>query len=402
MCATDEEERDSLGEAGTSSDEDAGLPEHVRAPSPVWAQPLLDSPSFSLASMAIVPVSAQDSASVKRTPVSFKLIVAKNLTKPGASSRPQSVASSRAGSAGHPGTKRRLPAVPGGATASVKPEAEAADAPPSTADDIAEQVLALTRVRLDNCSITHIDNLECLGRVTHLSLDDNSITELENLDCLPHLRTLSVARNRIRVLGGLSTLHSLLLLDVSHNMIAAIDASAIPRSVTLLSLFGNPIASMADYRQHVEGMLPQLKQLDGRPVGDDESDDSDGAQASTEHAGSARQSTPVSSATFLTSLELEDIEAVRRTVLSDTGQSISTGGMQTGAVSSSRPQSAAAPATTHCMSRTCAPKSLLRVVMTMLIVADDQARVAELRIMREHIASRCHSRRAQVRLSLFD
>ena len=65
-------------------------------------------------------------------------------------------------------------------------------------EQTAEELLSLTRVRLDGEGIRHIDNLECLGpRVASLYLNNNFISKIHNLECLPFLKALILAHNSI-------------------------------------------------------------------------------------------------------------------------------------------------------------------------------------------------------------
>jgi hypothetical protein len=92
-----------------------------------------------------------------------------------------------------------------------------------TADQIADAVVKLDKVRLDDECIDEIDNLEGLVAVTQLQLQRNRLQTICNLESLQHLQLLSLASNDIMDLRNLTCLVTLKALDVSYNLLDEVD-----------------------------------------------------------------------------------------------------------------------------------------------------------------------------------
>jgi Leucine-rich repeat (LRR) protein len=88
-----------------------------------------------------------------------------------------------------------------------------------TAADIAEAVMNLERVVLDDECIEEIDNLEPLGAIKQLHLQRNRLESICNLESLQHLQLLSLASNDIMDLRNLTCLCTLKALDVGYNLL---------------------------------------------------------------------------------------------------------------------------------------------------------------------------------------
>ena len=155
-----------------------------------------------------------------------------------------------------------------------------------SAEDLAEQLMCLTRLRLDRLRLNSLDGLELCNGVTHLHLQHNRLRDLEGLDFLNQLGYLMISHNRLSQLSGLSHLPSLQYVDASHNAIAECDGSALPPGLMALELHANPCVDPADYRERLVRGLPKLLYLDevrissrernaacGITGGDDESDE---------------------------------------------------------------------------------------------------------------------------------
>lgn len=114
-----------------------------------------------------------------------------------------------------------------------------------SADEVADKVLSLTHVHLEEEGIDEIDNLEMLGvGVTNLYLHRNLITKIENLESMRNLVLLSLASNKITVVENLESLSCLKALDLGYNLIECIRPGDIPPSVLYLTTDGNPLSHM--------------------------------------------------------------------------------------------------------------------------------------------------------------
>uniref|UniRef100_A0A7S0TEQ0 Dynein assembly factor 1, axonemal homolog n=1 Tax=Hemiselmis andersenii TaxID=464988 RepID=A0A7S0TEQ0_HEMAN len=116
-----------------------------------------------------------------------------------------------------------------------------------TGDEIADRVLVLQHVRLDDERVEEIDNLEMLGvGVSHLYLQRNLISTIENLESMRNLQLLCLASNSITVLENLLCLASLKALDVGYNLIQKVQPGQVPASVLYLTTDGNPLEEMGE------------------------------------------------------------------------------------------------------------------------------------------------------------
>ena len=86
-------------------------------------------------------------------------------------------------------------------------------------DQIADAVMKIDKVLLDDECIAEIDNLEALGAVTHLHLQRNRLQSIGNLESLQHLQLLSLASNDIMDLRNLTCLCTLKALDIGYNLL---------------------------------------------------------------------------------------------------------------------------------------------------------------------------------------
>jgi len=87
------------------------------------------------------------------------------------------------------------------------------------ADQIADAVMKLDKVRLDDECIEEIDNLEALGAVTHLQLQRNRLQCMCNLESLQHLQLLTLASNDIMDIQNLTCLRTLKAFDIGYNLL---------------------------------------------------------------------------------------------------------------------------------------------------------------------------------------
>jgi Leucine-rich repeat (LRR) protein len=115
-------------------------------------------------------------------------------------------------------------------------------------EQIAEQLLQCTHIRLASLGLRELDNFECLGRVTHLYINDNVLSSLEGIEVLVHLRVIHAADNKLTDVSPLSFLRELTWLDLSRNALTHANVSQLPPSVIFLFLAGNPCAESQDLR----------------------------------------------------------------------------------------------------------------------------------------------------------
>jgi len=111
------------------------------------------------------------------------------------------------------------------------------------ADQIADAVMKLDEVHLDEECIEEIDNLEALGAVTHLQLQRNRLQCMCNLESLQHLQLPILASNDIMDIQNLTCLRTLKAFDIGYNLLDEVSClrlllpSAFPLSRTLWNRF---------------------------------------------------------------------------------------------------------------------------------------------------------------------
>ena len=166
------------------------------------------------------------------------------------------------------------------------------------AGEVADAVMKLDRVLLDDECIEEIDNLEALGAVKQLHLQRNRLQRICNLESLQHLQLLSLASNDIMDLRNLTCLRTLKALDVGYNLLDEVPACELPQSLRYLTTEGNPLRkmehagawdevySMPNLLQHDCQDLPDEEEEDGEQDGEDDqeadSDKMEGREQSTE------------------------------------------------------------------------------------------------------------------------
>eukprot|EP01105_Mastigella_eilhardi_P021195 TRINITY_DN5109_c0_g1_i1.p1 TRINITY_DN5109_c0_g1~~TRINITY_DN5109_c0_g1_i1.p1 ORF type:complete len:414 (+),score=131.93 TRINITY_DN5109_c0_g1_i1:26-1243(+) len=132
------------------------------------------------------------------------------------------------------------------------------------------QLTSLKEVALHQFHIERIELLgECCRHLQILYLQDNLIPKIENLNKLKELKYLNLAVNNIEKVENLEACESLEKLDLTANFIADLPSvrSLAPNyNLRQLYLIGNPCCKVEGYRHYVIGVLPQLKELDGREV----------------------------------------------------------------------------------------------------------------------------------------
>lgn len=106
----------------------------------------------------------------------------------------------------------------------------------STAGDIEE----IDCIRLINCGIEEIDNLELFHHINELHLSQNQITSLENLSILFKLKILDVSYNNITSEGLRKSIASL------------------PKSLISINLTGNPCVNDEEGLLELQDAIPEV------------------------------------------------------------------------------------------------------------------------------------------------
>ncbi|KAL7304450.1 hypothetical protein TKK_0003245 [Trichogramma kaykai] len=122
----------------------------------------------------------------------------------------------------------------------------------------------------------HQENIERIELLNHacrdlkiLLLQYNLISRIENLHKLKRLEYLNLALNNIEVIENLEGLESLKKLDLMVNFVGdARDVKCLRNNEFLeqLILTGNPCCDYDGYRDYVIATLPQLRELDMKPI----------------------------------------------------------------------------------------------------------------------------------------
>ncbi|KAJ1636640.1 hypothetical protein T492DRAFT_609963 [Pavlovales sp. CCMP2436] len=158
----------------------------------------------------------------------------------------------------------------------------------SLSEEIARQTASkkpaeVKELVLDKCTAAKLDGGEFDGYTSleFLSLNSVGLTSLDNFPSLMRLKRLELNDNKIS--GGLevlqnSSLISLSVLSLSGNRIKALEDLAalggLP-SLKQLDLEMCDVAQLADYREKVFEMIPQLKLLDNADANGEEGEDDD-------------------------------------------------------------------------------------------------------------------------------
>jgi hypothetical protein len=161
-----------------------------------------------------------------------------------------------------------------------------------------DDILNVTNIKLNNCSIECIDNLELFEHIKELHLSRNLITQIDNL----------------------KVFHCLELLDVSFNMIDSKGMVAsfehIPHSLDVINLTGNPcvndesvLIKLQDKFPHLGIVIDELDVADTEAndnTDDDETEDDrfdfDDTPSDIKEGESPRSSLPLSSEDVLRSI----------------------------------------------------------------------------------------------------
>ena len=149
-----------------------------------------------------------------------------------------------------------------------------AEASVLSAEDVAERLMGLRRLRLDRLRLNSMDGLELVGTgATHILLQHNLLTHIDGLEFFSKLQYLVLSHNQISRIAGVSHLSSLQYLDLAHNLVASADTDALPKGLMALELVGNPCAAEEGYRAKVVAALPRLVYLDEVRVGEEEEEE---------------------------------------------------------------------------------------------------------------------------------
>jgi hypothetical protein len=134
---------------------------------------------------------------------------------------------------------------------------------------------------LDNCKATQIAGLsDEFVNLTTLSMINVGLTSLEGLPKLPALRTIDLSDNKLtgdldKLVENCSRLYHINLCANKISDVEALTPLKKLEELAALDLFDCAVTEVADYRQKVFELLPQLKYLDGFDVNDVEAEVSD-------------------------------------------------------------------------------------------------------------------------------
>ncbi|PGH14208.1 hypothetical protein AJ79_03181 [Helicocarpus griseus UAMH5409] len=160
-----------------------------------------------------------------------------------------------------------------------------------------DSLTALKELWLGKNKITEIKNIDTLTNLKILSLPSNRLTSISGLSSLPSLEELYVSHNAITTLSGLENNTNLRVLDITSNQISKLEnishlahleefwASSNQfasfdeverelrdkKELKTVYFEGNPLQtkSPALYRNKVRLALPQIQQIDARPLTND-------------------------------------------------------------------------------------------------------------------------------------
>jgi len=173
-----------------------------------------------------------------------------------------------------------------------------ADAASLNADEYADRVLGLKRLRLGHLRLGAMDGLDPCNGATHIYLQHNLISELDGLDFFTSLQFLVLSHNNLTEVAGVSHLASLLHLDIAHNQIQAVvkPATLFPPSLLHLNLAANPCAALRGHRRDLLAALPTLKRLDDLAIlpwerGEEEDEETGGDTAEEQPASASSAGT---------------------------------------------------------------------------------------------------------------
>jgi len=119
-----------------------------------------------------------------------------------------------------------------------------------------DDIVDVTNIKLNNCSIECIDNLELFEHIKELHLSRNLITQIDNLKVFHRLELLDVSFNRID----------------SKGLVASFDH--IPHSLDVINLTGNPCVHDESVLIKLQDKFPHLGiVIDELDVADTEAND---------------------------------------------------------------------------------------------------------------------------------
>jgi len=116
-----------------------------------------------------------------------------------------------------------------------------------TTDDL--QVIgalpSLTKLTLNGCSLSSIENLGTASKLTSLNLSNNAIRDLSPLSFMSNLTELNLSHNALDSLNALSSLSSLKVLDVSYNALSSVAPLSSCASLNKLYVGNNSLENLS-------------------------------------------------------------------------------------------------------------------------------------------------------------
>jgi Leucine-rich repeat (LRR) protein len=154
-----------------------------------------------------------------------------------------------------------------------------------------ENIEEIDSLRLNNCDIESIDNLELFHHISELYLSNNVIKSLENLSILSKLKILDVSNNKV----------------TSESLIQSIPE--LPKTLMSINLSGNPCAEDEQILGQFQDAFPDcIIAIDVEPVRDDEEDGDGSVLKDEEEEEPSSVTEPLSESNRITNkLDADDV-----------------------------------------------------------------------------------------------
>ena len=112
---------------------------------------------------------------------------------------------------------------------------------------------SLTKLTLNGCSLSSIENLATASKLTTLNLSNNAIRDLSPLSFMSGLTELNLSHNALDSLNALSSLSSLKVLDVSYNSLSSVAPLGSCESLTKLYVGNNTLENLSGL-ENIKGL----------------------------------------------------------------------------------------------------------------------------------------------------
>lgn len=119
--------------------------------------------------------------------------------------------------------------------------------------------ISFSLIRSQNPEITTASDIEDIDSIRLINCN---IEEIDNLELFHHINELNLSRNRIQRLTNLSILFKLKILDVSYNNITSQDLKqsikSLPKTLISINLTGNPCVDDEEALMELQDALPEV------------------------------------------------------------------------------------------------------------------------------------------------